>query len=105
MPTENGSFEGKVVFVTGAAAGIGRAAALAFAHEGASVVAADVSDRGAQETAHLVEQAGARALAVRCDVARVEDVKAALDDQRALPNRRLVPKFLDFAASGRRAKR
>jgi DNA invertase Pin-like site-specific DNA recombinase len=59
----------------------------------------------AQETAHLVEQAGARALAVRCDVARVEDVKAALDDQRALPNRRLVPKFLDFAASGRRAKR
>jgi NAD(P)-dependent dehydrogenase (short-subunit alcohol dehydrogenase family) len=91
MPTENGSFEGKVVFVTGAAAGIGRATALAFAHEGASVVAADVSDRGAQETAHLVEQAGARALAVRCDVSRVDDVKAALD--------RTVEAFagLDFA--------
>jgi NAD(P)-dependent dehydrogenase (short-subunit alcohol dehydrogenase family) len=39
----NGSFAGKVAFVTGAASGIGRAAALAFARDGASVVTADVS--------------------------------------------------------------
>ena len=79
MPKDNGIFAGKVAFVTGAAAGIGRAAALAFAREGANVVAADVSEQGTQDTARLVEQAGARALAVRCDVSRDNDVKAALD--------------------------
>ncbi len=76
---QNGSFAGKVAFVTGAANGIGRAAALAFARQGASVVVADVSEQGNQETARMIEEAGGRALAVRCDVTRVEDVKAALD--------------------------
>src|SRR5205807_2134794 len=75
----NGSFAGKVAFVTGAAGGIGRATALAFAREGASVVVADVSEQGNQETARLIEESGGRALAVRCDVTRAEDVKAALD--------------------------
>ena len=75
--TEN--FAGKVAFVTGAASGIGRAAALAFARQGASVVVADVSEQGNQETAHLIEELGGRAVAVRCDVTRTEDVKAALD--------------------------
>src|SRR2546421_3687513 len=70
---------GKVAFVTGAASGIGRAAALAFAREGASVVVADVSEQGNQETARLIEESGGRALAVRCDVTRAQDVKAALD--------------------------
>src|SRR6266446_660472 len=72
-------FTGKVAFVTGAASGIGRAAALAFAREGASVVVADVSEQGNQETARMIEEQGGRALAVRCDVTRVEEVKAALD--------------------------
>src|SRR4051812_49348086 len=79
MPKDNGSFTGKLAFVTGAANGIGRAAALAFAREGASVVVADVSEQGIQETAHMIEQAGGRALAVRCDVSQAQDVKAALD--------------------------
>jgi NAD(P)-dependent dehydrogenase (short-subunit alcohol dehydrogenase family) len=68
-----------VAFVTGAANGIGRATALAFAREGASVVVADVSVQGNQETARMIEETGGRALAIRCDVTRVEDVKAALD--------------------------
>src|SRR5213596_3408815 len=72
------AFTGKVAFVTGAANGIGRAAALAFAREGASVVAADVSEQGNQETVRLIEGQGGRALAVRCDVTRAADVKAAL---------------------------
>jgi NAD(P)-dependent dehydrogenase (short-subunit alcohol dehydrogenase family) len=79
MPSENGSFAGKVAFVTGAANGIGRAAALAFSREGASVVVADISEQGNEETACMIEEAGGRALAVRCDVSRAEDVKAALD--------------------------
>jgi len=80
MPTnETGSFTGKVAFVTGAANGIGRAAALAFAGAGASVVVADVSQHGSEETVRLVEEHRGRALAVRCDVSRAEDVKAALD--------------------------
>ncbi|MFL5330771.1 MAG: SDR family oxidoreductase [Gemmataceae bacterium] len=75
---DNNSFRGKVAFITGAASGIGRAAALAFAREGASVAAADVSEPGNQETVRMIEQQGGHALALRCDVTRAEDVKAAL---------------------------
>ncbi len=73
------SFQNKVAFVTGGANGIGRATAMAFAREGASVVVADVSEEGNQETSRMIEELGGRALAVRCDVSRPEDVKAALD--------------------------
>jgi NAD(P)-dependent dehydrogenase (short-subunit alcohol dehydrogenase family) len=73
-----GRFEGKVAFVTGAASGIGRATALAFAREGASVVVADVATESNDETARVIEQAGGRSLAVTCDVTRGEDIKAAL---------------------------
>jgi NAD(P)-dependent dehydrogenase (short-subunit alcohol dehydrogenase family) len=76
---DNGLFARKVAFVTGAGTGIGRAAALAFAREGASVVVADVSEQGNQETARMIEEAGGRTLAVRCDVSRTEDVKASVD--------------------------
>jgi len=79
MRSDSGSFTGKVAFVTGAANGIGRAAALAFAREGVSVVAADVSEQGNQETARMIEEAGGRALAVKCNVSRRNDVKAALE--------------------------
>src|SRR3954469_460668 len=72
-------FDGKVAFVTGGASGIGRAAALAFARAGASVAVADIGEQANQETARLIEQDGGRALAVRCDVTKVDDVKAAVE--------------------------
>ena len=76
---KNGSFAGKVVFITGAGGGIGRATALAFAREGADVVAADVSEPGSRETARLIKEQGGRAVAVKCDVTQEDEVKAALD--------------------------
>jgi NAD(P)-dependent dehydrogenase (short-subunit alcohol dehydrogenase family) len=74
----SGRFDGKVAFITGATSGIGRATALAFAREGASVVVADVAAEGNRETAGMIEQAGGRSLAVSCDVARGGDVRVAL---------------------------
>jgi NAD(P)-dependent dehydrogenase (short-subunit alcohol dehydrogenase family) len=76
--TGKNEFEGKVAFVTGAGSGIGRAAALAFARAGAAVVVADIGEEANQATARLVEAAGGKALAVRCNVARPDDVQAAV---------------------------
>ena len=75
---QNEFYKGKVAFVTGAGSGIGRTTALAFAREGAAVVVADISEQGNQETVRMIEELGGRAVAVRCDVTRTEDVKAAL---------------------------
>jgi NAD(P)-dependent dehydrogenase (short-subunit alcohol dehydrogenase family) len=74
-----GDFTGKVAFVTGAANGIGRAAALAFARAGASVVVADVSEQNNRDTARMIQELGKQALAVTCDVRRNEDVQRALN--------------------------
>ena len=98
---ERGSFAGKVAFVTGVADGIGRAAELAFAREGASVVVADISEQGDQETARLIEGLGGRALAVTCDVTRAEDVKAALDRSRSRRSAALTPPSTTQASSSR----
>lgn len=70
---------GKVAFVTGATGGIGRATALAFGRAGASVAVADLAEEGSRETARLIEAEGGTTLALRCDVTRAEEVKAALD--------------------------
>ncbi|HUA46168.1 MAG TPA: glucose 1-dehydrogenase [Solirubrobacteraceae bacterium] len=76
--TQTARFAGKVAFITGASGGIGRATALAFMREGASVVVADVAVDGAQETARLIEQEGGQALAISCDVAESQQIEAAL---------------------------
>ena len=52
---KSNNFKGKVAFVTGAASGIGRAAAIAFALEGASVVVADISEQGSHETTNIIK--------------------------------------------------
>src|SRR3982751_6117643 len=87
----NESFVGRVAFVSGATSGIGQATALAFARAGVNVVVADIAEQGIQDTARMIEEAGGKVLAVRCDVTRAEDVKAALN--------RTVETFggLDFA--------
>jgi NAD(P)-dependent dehydrogenase (short-subunit alcohol dehydrogenase family) len=62
-------YTGKVALITGAAGGIGRATALAFAAAGASVTVADIDLAGVEETAALVEAVGGAALALPVDVA------------------------------------
>ncbi len=59
---------GKAAIVTGAAGGIGRAAALRFAQEGARVVVTDINRAGADDVAATITAAGGRALALRHDV-------------------------------------
>jgi NAD(P)-dependent dehydrogenase (short-subunit alcohol dehydrogenase family) len=60
--------KGKRVVVTGAAGGLGRAFALAFAGEGAHVLAADINETGVQETAALIKAAGGVAHSDKVDV-------------------------------------
>jgi NAD(P)-dependent dehydrogenase (short-subunit alcohol dehydrogenase family) len=70
--------DGKVTLITGAGAGIGRAAALLFAKEGAKVVVADFNEAGAQETVRQVASAGGEAESVNCDVGHVDSVWNAI---------------------------
>ena len=76
-------FTGKVALITGAANGIGRATALAFAKSGAKVVVVDRDAAGGEATAGIIRQQGGEARFVAADVTRSSDVaayvKAALD--------------------------
>lgn len=70
---------GKVALITGGASGIGREAVLLFAREGARVVVADLDGAAARRTADEVRAAGGEAEPVACDVARSDDVRAAVE--------------------------
>lgn len=74
-----GTLNARVALVTGAASGIGRAIALAYAREGARVVVSDMNAAGGEETVRLVRQAGGDALFAQCDVAQPEDCRALVE--------------------------
>jgi NAD(P)-dependent dehydrogenase (short-subunit alcohol dehydrogenase family) len=67
---------GRVALVSGAASGMGRAMALAFAEAGADLMLADLNAEGVQKTAATIEGMGRRAQPVRCDVSDPEQIRA-----------------------------
>jgi NAD(P)-dependent dehydrogenase (short-subunit alcohol dehydrogenase family) len=83
------SFKNKVAIVTGGAAGIGRAAAIAFADNGAKVVVADWKKDN--QTLDAIKALGGEAIFVKCDVSKSADVKALVEKTIATYGR------LDFA--------
>jgi len=70
-----GQLNERVAIVTGGSSGIGRATAELFASEGASVVIADVDEKGGHETVHLIEEKGGRATFTKTDVSDTSQVK------------------------------
>jgi NAD(P)-dependent dehydrogenase (short-subunit alcohol dehydrogenase family) len=84
-------FEGKVALVTGGTSGIGRAAALAFAREGARVVVAGRRVEAGEQTVQLIREAGGDALFIRADVTQAAEVEALVNKALAAYGR------LDYA--------
>lgn len=74
-----GLLDHKVAVITGAASGIGRAAALRFAREGAVLVLADLNEEALRETAGLAESERKAVLVKKTDVSNEAEVKALID--------------------------
>ncbi len=81
------SFRGKVVLVTGAASGLGRALAIAFASEGAGLVLVDVNEVGLEETARTIRGLGSECWTRRADVSSLPDMEALAVDVLREPGR------------------
>lgn len=72
-------FKNKITLVTGAASGIGRAAALAFAKKGATVVVSDVNEKGGNETVAQIEAAGGQSIFIKTNVAVFTEVEKMIN--------------------------
>src|SRR6266702_2676589 len=81
MPAE---MSGRAALITGAASGIGRASAIAFAAAGASVALVDIDADGLEDTAGTVKAAGQRAVVFVADVTDLRAVTAAVEDAAAV---------------------
>lgn len=77
---KRGRFEDKLVLVTGAGSGIGRATALAFAREGADAILSDINEASLEETARSVRDLGRRATTYKVDVANAEAMAKFAED-------------------------
>ncbi|QSS99393.1 3-hydroxybutyrate dehydrogenase [Pontibacillus sp. ALD_SL1] len=71
--------ENQVVFITGAAQGIGYEIGETFAENGAKVVLSDVNDEGVQDAAKSLTEKGLNAIGVKADVTSEEEIEAAID--------------------------
>jgi NAD(P)-dependent dehydrogenase (short-subunit alcohol dehydrogenase family) len=106
--SESLDFTGKVALITGAATGIGRAVAVAFASHGAQVSIGDVNREAAEETLELVKHAGGEVLFTRADVSQEADVHKLVSDtiehfgrlDYAFNNAGIAPKDSDHRRTG-----
>ncbi len=73
-----GILNGKVAIITGGASGIGRAAAMLFAREGAAVVVVDLKEAEGQDVAEQITRDNGKAIFVKADVSRAEDCRKAI---------------------------
>jgi NAD(P)-dependent dehydrogenase (short-subunit alcohol dehydrogenase family) len=74
-----GIMENKVVIITGAASGIGRATAQIYAREGARVIIADVNEKGGEETLSMINKSGQQGMFVKADMTVETDVKVLIE--------------------------
>jgi NAD(P)-dependent dehydrogenase (short-subunit alcohol dehydrogenase family) len=72
-------FNNKVVLITGAGSGIGRATALQFSALGAKIAVVDVNDQGAAETVSMIDAKGGQAKAFHCDVSSLDSIEQLAD--------------------------
>lgn len=70
----------KVAIITGSAGGMGKAAAELFASEGASIVVTDVAEKEGEETARAIRETGGKAIFVRANVAKEEEVRHMVNE-------------------------
>jgi NAD(P)-dependent dehydrogenase (short-subunit alcohol dehydrogenase family) len=76
-------FVGKVVLITGGNAGIGRAAALEFANQGAKVVVSGRREKEGREVIAEIKALGGKAIFIKTDVSKESDVKAMIEQTLA----------------------
>jgi len=99
---QNARFTDRVVFVTGAASGLGRATAKLFAGEGAKVYAVDINETGIGETLAAIRDGGGTASGGVCDVAELDAVRGAIT--RAVEQFGGLHVLVNVAAVGRAAR-
>jgi NAD(P)-dependent dehydrogenase (short-subunit alcohol dehydrogenase family) len=73
------NFKNKIILITGAASGIGRAAAMAFAEAGGFVIASDLNEKGGLETVAKIKAMGEKATFIKTNVAVFEEVKKLMN--------------------------
>ncbi|MFT5196031.1 MAG: NAD(P)-dependent dehydrogenase (short-subunit alcohol dehydrogenase family) [Cellvibrionaceae bacterium] len=71
-------FENKVILITGAGSGIGRAAALLYAKNGGKIAVSDIDPKGGMETVDMIKANGGEASFIQCNVADFKEVEAMI---------------------------